>query len=64
MGEDKVAAVILARAIADAINPERPTDTALLGNAMFQPLTLKVIGLLREQGWRLQRIETCRPEAA
>jgi hypothetical protein len=59
---DELMAIVLARAVADAINPDRPGNTAHLGNALFFPVMLRTIELLAEAGYRLERIpgdDTC-----
>lgn len=55
---DQVAAVILARAVADALNPDRPANTALLGHALLHPLMLQVVALLDDAGYRIERTTT------
>lgn len=63
MTGERLAAVVLARAIADAINPERSADSAVLGNALLTPLTGRVIELLAQQGYVIEQVEPDRSAA-
>lgn len=56
-------ALVLAQATADAINPERPSCAAMLGNALLLPLMTRVVELLAERGYRIERVEPDPPGA-
>ena len=52
---EEMASIVLAKAVADAINPDRPAHTAYIGNALLQPLMVRVISLLADQGYQIER---------
>ncbi len=49
----KLAAAVLARALGDAICPERPAHDAAIGDALLTPAVERALVLLELRGYRL-----------
>lgn len=54
---ERVAAVRLARALSDALNPESSGAAAMLGRALLHPLCARVVTILADQGYQLVRVD-------
>lgn len=54
---EQVAAVRLARALSDALNPESSGAAAMLGRALLHPLCTRVVKILADQGYHLVRVD-------
>lgn len=50
---DRLAAAVLARALADGIHPERAAHDAPIGDALLAPLTRRTIEVLAARGYRI-----------
>jgi hypothetical protein len=53
---DEMAASVLARAIADALIPERSAHNAALAEALYLPAMTRTLELLTARGYRLERM--------